>query len=66
MQLLLEYLPIAIFFAAYFLKGVMPEWHLQDITLGMLQFLGLQILGLALVVMFPQLALWLPGVLYGR
>ncbi len=52
--------------AAYFLKGVMPEWHLKDITLGMLQFLGLQILGLALVVMFPQLALWLPGVLYSR
>jgi tripartite ATP-independent transporter DctM subunit len=52
--------------AAYFLKGVMPEWHLTDITLGMLQFLGLQILGLALVVMFPQLALWLPSVLYSR
>jgi hypothetical protein len=26
---------------------------------------GLQILGLALVVIFPQIALWLPGVLFG-
>lgn len=52
--------------AAYFLKGVMPEWDLRDISWGMVQFLGLQILGLALVLVFPPIALWLPGVLYGR
>jgi tripartite ATP-independent transporter DctM subunit len=52
--------------AAYFLKGVMPEWELKDISLGMLQFLGLQLLGLLLVLAFPQIALWLPGVLYSR
>jgi TRAP-type C4-dicarboxylate transport system permease large subunit len=32
----------------------------------MLQFLVLQIIGLLLVVYFPQIALWLPGVLLGR
>ncbi|HUE46318.1 MAG TPA: TRAP transporter large permease subunit [Aestuariivirgaceae bacterium] len=52
--------------AAYFLRGVMPEWDLKDIYIGMLQFLGLQIVGLLLVVAFPQIALWLPGVLYSR
>ncbi|MEX2240970.1 MAG: TRAP transporter large permease subunit [Burkholderiales bacterium] len=52
--------------AAYFLKGVMPEWDLRDIYLGMLQFLGLQIAGLLLVIAFPQIALWLPSVLYSR
>jgi tripartite ATP-independent transporter DctM subunit len=52
--------------AAYFLKGVMPEWDLKDISWGMVQFLGLQILGLLLVVVFPQIALWLPSVLYSR
>lgn len=56
--------PLAL--AAYYLKGVMPEWDLRDITWGMLQFLGLQIVGLLLVLTLPQLALWLPGVLYGR
>lgn len=56
--------PLAL--AAYYLKGVMPEWDLRDITWGMMQFLGLQIVGLLLVLTFPQLALWLPGVLYGR
>lgn len=52
--------------AAYFLKGVMPQWELKDIYLGMVQFLGLQIIGLLLVLAFPQIALWLPGALYGR
>lgn len=56
--------PLAL--AAYYLKGVMPEWDLRDITWGMMQFLGLQIVGLLLVLTLPQLALWLPGVLYGR
>lgn len=52
--------------AAYFLKGVMPEWDMRDISWGMTQFLGLQVLGLFLVFVFPQIALWLPGVLYSR
>jgi tripartite ATP-independent transporter DctM subunit len=56
--------PVAL--AAYFLKGVMPEWELKDIYIGMLQFLGLQLVGLMLVFFFPQIALWLPSVLLGR
>lgn len=56
--------PVAL--AAYFLKGVMPDWELKDIYLGMLQFLGLQLVGLMLVFFFPQVALWLPNVLLDR
>lgn len=56
--------PVAL--AAYFLKGVMPDWELKDIYLGMLQFMGLQLIGLLLVLTFPEIALWLPGVLMGR
>ena len=55
--------PVAL--SAYFLKGVVPEWDLKDIYGGMLQFMGLQIFGLALIIIFPQIALWLPGVIYG-
>ncbi len=55
--------PVAL--SAYFLKGVVPDWDLKDIYMGMLQFMVIQLLGLALVFAFPQLALWLPGVLYG-
>jgi tripartite ATP-independent transporter DctM subunit len=53
--------PVAL--SAYFLKGVVPDWDLSDIYAGMLQFMVLQVLGLGLVLAFPQLALWLPAVL---
>jgi tripartite ATP-independent transporter DctM subunit len=50
--------PVAL--SAYFLKGVVPEWELGDIYKGMMQFMVLQVIGLLLVLMFPELALWLP------
>jgi tripartite ATP-independent transporter DctM subunit len=53
--------PVAL--SAYFLKGVVPEWELSDIYKGMMQFMVLQVIGLGLVLAFPQLALWLPAVL---
>ncbi len=56
--------PVAL--SAYFLKGVAPQWPLSDIYKGMMQFMVLQIIGLALVIIFPQIVLWLPGVLYTR
>ncbi len=55
--------PVAL--SAYFLKGVVPAWDLKDIYMGMLQFMGLQMLGVALLLMFPQIALWLPEVIFG-
>ena len=56
--------PVAL--SAYFLKGVVPEWDLKDIYLGMMQFMVLQLIGLILIVIFPQIALWLPTLLYGN
>ena len=53
--------PVAL--SAYFLKGVVPSWDLSDIYAGMMQFMVLQIVGLLLLLAFPQLALWLPAVL---
>ena len=55
--------PVAL--SAYFLKGVVPEWDLKDIYIGMMQFMVLQIIGLILIVVFPQIALWLPHYIYG-
>lgn len=56
--------PVAL--SAYFLKGVVPEWDLKDIYFGMMQFMLLQVLGLILIIAFPQIALWLPTVMYGK
>ena len=55
--------PVAL--SAYFLKGVVPNWDLKDIYLGMMQFMGIQLLGLILLLIFPQLVLWLPRVMSG-
>jgi tripartite ATP-independent transporter DctM subunit len=56
--------PVAM--AAYYLKAVAPQWELSDIYRGMVDFMILQMIGLALVFFFPQIALWLPNLIYGR
>jgi TRAP-type mannitol/chloroaromatic compound transport system permease large subunit len=56
--------PVAL--SAYFLKGVVPEWDLKDIYIGMMQFMVIQLVGLALIMAFPQIALWLPAYIYGK
>jgi len=53
--------PVAL--SAYFLKGVVPDWPLRDIYAGMMQFMVLQLIGLGLLLAFPQLALWMPALL---
>ncbi len=56
--------PVAL--SAYFLKGVVPEWDLKDIYMGMMQFMVLQVIGLIIIIAFPKIVLWLPAVLYGQ
>ena len=56
--------PVAL--SAYFLKGVVPEWDLKDIYIGMMQFMVIQLIGLILIISFPQIALWLPEYIYGK
>ncbi len=56
--------PVAL--SAYFLKGVVPEWDLKDIYIGMMQFMVIQLIGLILIFNFPQIALWLPEHIYGK
>ena len=56
--------PVAL--SAYFLKGVVPEWDLKDIYAGMMQFMVIQMIGLLCVMFFPQIALWLPELIYGK
>lgn len=48
--------------AAFYLKGVAPkDMTLDEIFSAMWPFIGLQLIGLALVVMFPKIATWLPS-----
>jgi tripartite ATP-independent transporter DctM subunit len=53
-------------FALFYLKGVAPkEVVLLDIYKGVIPFIILQLIGLLLVALFPQVVIWLPAVAYG-
>ena len=53
-------------FALFYLKGIAPkEIKIESIYIGIIPFVTLQLLGLILVIVFPQVALWLPSVVYG-
>ncbi len=53
-------------FALFYLRGVAPSSiETKDIYLGALPFVGLQILILILLFIYPSVATWLPARLYG-
>ena len=53
-------------YALFYLRGVAPpEIPMSDIFKSALPFLALQIVGLALCMIFPQLITWLPKLVYG-
>lgn len=55
--------PVAM--AAYYLKGVAPpEVRIQEIFKGCLPFVGIVIVCMATLYIFPDVALWLPEYLY--
>ncbi|HLL18558.1 MAG TPA: TRAP transporter large permease subunit [Rubrivivax sp.] len=57
--------PVAM--AAFYLKGVSPPHvTLNQIFAGMLPFMGIQVVAIFLLYMFPEIGLWLPQVLYNR
>ncbi len=52
-------------FSLFYLKGVVPkEITTKDIYVGIIPFVVLQVLALALAFEFPELVLWLPRIMY--
>ena len=57
--------PVAM--AAFYLKGVAPPHvTLNQIFLGMMPFMAIQVLAIFLLYMFPAIGLWLPSLVYGH
>jgi TRAP-type mannitol/chloroaromatic compound transport system permease large subunit len=55
--------PVAM--AAFYLKGVSPKHvTLNQIFAGMMPFMGIQVIALALLYIWPAIGMWLPTVLY--
>ena len=49
-------------FALFYMKGVAPpKVKIQQIYIGIIPFVLLQLIGLTLVMAFPEIALWLPN-----
>jgi tripartite ATP-independent transporter DctM subunit len=58
------YLSPPVAMSAYYLKQVVPQWSLSTIYRGMADFMVIQVIALALVLMFPEIALWFPRWLF--
>jgi tripartite ATP-independent transporter DctM subunit len=43
-----------------------PEISLRDIYVSILPFVGVMVFALAVIMAFPEIALWLPGYVYGN
>ncbi|MFH1020886.1 MAG: TRAP transporter large permease subunit [Pseudomonadota bacterium] len=57
--------PVAM--AAFYLKGVAPPHvSLNQIFLGMMPFMAIQVIAIFLLYMFPAIGLWLPSLVYGH
>lgn len=55
--------PVAM--SAFYLKGVAPSHvTLNQIFLGMMPFMGIQLLAIVLLYIWPQIGMWLPQMLY--
>jgi len=53
-------------FTLFYLRGVTPDTVATgELYRGVMPYIGIQLLVLALIAYFPALATWLPGVLYG-
>lgn len=52
-------------FNLFYLRGVAPpEVTMTEIYRSIVPYVGVMLLGLVLIALFPQIALWLPGVLF--
>jgi TRAP-type mannitol/chloroaromatic compound transport system permease large subunit len=49
--------------SAYYLRNVVPQWSLSTIYRGMADYMVIQVIVLILLLLFPQIALWLPRVM---
>ena len=58
------YLSPPVAMSAYYLKQVVKSWSLGTIYRGMFQFMGIQVVAIVLVFIFPAIATWLPDYLF--
>src|SRR6476659_6668059 len=55
------YLSPPVAMSAYYLRNVVPQWSLGTIYKGMADYMVIQCFVLIVLLLFPQIALWLPN-----
>jgi TRAP-type mannitol/chloroaromatic compound transport system permease large subunit len=54
-------------YSLFYFKGVAPpEYSMGDVYKGILPFVAIQVFGLAILAIFPQLISYLPDLFFGR
>jgi TRAP-type mannitol/chloroaromatic compound transport system permease large subunit len=53
------YLTPPVAMSAYYLRNVVPQWSLSTIYKGMADYIVIQVIVVVLLLLFPQIALWL-------
>jgi TRAP-type mannitol/chloroaromatic compound transport system permease large subunit len=54
-------------YSLFYFKGVAPpEYTMGDVYKGILPFVAIQVFGLAILVVFPQIISYLPDLFFGR
>jgi TRAP-type mannitol/chloroaromatic compound transport system permease large subunit len=56
------YLSPPVAMSAYYLRNVVPQWSLGTIYKGMADYMVIQVFVLIVLLLYPQIALWLPNV----
>jgi tripartite ATP-independent transporter DctM subunit len=53
-------------YALFYFKGVAPpEYTMGDVYRGIIPFVAIQLIGLGILVYFPEIVTWLPSVFFG-
>jgi TRAP-type mannitol/chloroaromatic compound transport system permease large subunit len=55
------YLSPPVAMSAYYLRNVVPQWSLGTIYKGMADYMVIQVFVLIVLLLFPQIAVWLPN-----
>jgi C4-dicarboxylate transporter DctM subunit len=50
----------------YVVQGIAPDIPVRDILVGSLPYVAVLALGIVLLVLFPDLVLWLPNRMFGE
>jgi len=54
-------------YALFYFKGVAPpEYTMGDVYRGIIPFVAIQLIGLGVLMYFPEIITWLPGVFFGN